>query len=83
MGLNKIEIPKYSLSEELMNAISHGVGALLSVAALVLCIVVSAIHKDPYAVVSSCIYGSMSIILYCMSTLYHSFKVNNAKKIYY
>lgn len=78
----KIEIPKYSLGEELMSTISHGIGALLSIAALVLCVVFSAIHHDPYAVVSSVIYGSTSVILYTMSTLYHSFKVNNAKRIF-
>lgn len=78
----KIDIPKYSLGEELLSAISHGIGGLLSVAALVLCVVFSAIHHDPYAVVSSVIYGTTSIILYTMSTLYHSFKVNNAKRIF-
>ena len=82
MGIKKIEIPKYSLSEEIMNSISHGVGALLSIAALVLCIIISAIHKDVYAVIASSIYGSTSIILYCMSTLYHSLKVNNAKRVF-
>ena len=79
---DKIEIPKYSLGEELVSAISHGIGGLLSIAALVLCVVFSAIHHDPYAVVSSVIYGSTSIILYTMSTLYHSFKVNNAKRVF-
>ncbi|MBE6156080.1 MAG: hypothetical protein E7164_04955 [Firmicutes bacterium] len=79
---DKVEIPKYSLSEELMSAISHGVGGLLSIAALVLCVVYSAIHHNVYAVVSSVIYGSTSIILYTMSTLYHSFKVNNAKRVF-
>ena len=79
---DKIKIPKYTLGEELFSAISHGVGALLSIAALVLCVVFSAIHKDPYAVVASAIYGSTSIILYTMSTLYHSFKVNNAKRVF-
>ena len=78
----KIEIPKYTLGEELMSSISHGIGSLLSIAALVLCVVFSAIHKDAYAVVSSVIYGSTSIILYTMSTLYHSFKVNNAKRVF-
>lgn len=78
----KIEIPKYSLSEELFSAISHGVGSLLSVAALVLCVVFSAKHHNAYAVVASVIYGSMSIILYTMSTLYHSFKINNAKRVF-
>lgn len=78
----KIIIPNYSLAEELMNSISHGVGALLSVAALVLCVVVSAIHGNSTAVVASSIYGSTLIILYTMSTLYHSFKVNNAKRVF-
>lgn len=78
----KIEIPKYSLAEELTNAITHGVGSLLSVAALVVCVVFSAIHHDPAAVVSSVIYGSTSIILFTISTLYHSFKVNTAKRVF-
>lgn len=81
-GLQKIEIPAYSLGEEITNAIVHGVGALLSVAALVLCVVFSAIHGNAYAVVSSCIYGSTLIILYTMSCLYHSLKVNRAKKVF-
>lgn len=82
MGIKKIDIPSYTLAEELMNSISHGLGAILSVAVLVLCIVVSVIHKNPYAVVSVSIYGATSIVLYSASTLYHSFKVNNAKRIF-
>ena len=79
---DKVEIPKYSLGEELFSSISHGIGSLLSMAALVLCVVFSAIHGNVYAVVSSAIYGSTSIILYTMSTLYHSLKVNNAKRVF-
>lgn len=78
----KIEIPKYSLGEEIMSAITHGIGALLSVAALVICIVFSAISGSALSVVSSCIYGTTLIILYTMSTLYHSLKVNNAKRVF-
>lgn len=79
---DKINIPKYSLGEEITNAILHGIGALLSIAALVLCVVFSSIHGNVYAVVSSCIYGSTLIILYTMSCLYHSLKVNNAKRVF-
>lgn len=79
---DKIIIPKYTLGEEITNAIVHGVGALLSIAALVLCVVYSAIHNNPYAIVSSSIYGSTLIILYTISCLYHSLKVNNAKRIF-
>lgn len=35
-------LPVYTLSEELINSISHGVGTCLSIAALVLCIVQAA-----------------------------------------
>lgn len=78
----KIQIPNYSLGEEITNAILHGIGVLLAIAALVLCVVFSAIHHNPYAVVSSCLYGSTLIILYTMSCLYHSLKVNNAKRVF-
>ena len=78
----RIQIPKYTLGEEITSAIIHGIGALLSIAALVLCVVFSAIHHNAYAVVSSVIYGTTSIILYTMSTLYHSLKVNNAKRVF-
>lgn len=74
---------RYTLGEELINSISHGIGAGLSIAALVLCIVRSAIHHNAFAVVSSCIYGSSLIILYTISCLYHSFKSGiKAKKVF-
>ena len=76
---DKIKIPKYTLSEEIVNAVTHGIGASLSITALILCIIFS---KNTLSVVSSIVYGSTSIILYLMSTLYHSFKINNAKRIF-
>ena len=68
--MSKIEIPEYSLGEELVSSISHGIGALLGIAALVLSVVFS---KNPIAIVSSAIYGITLIILYLISCLYHSF----------
>lgn len=67
--MDKIRIPKYSLSEELINSITHGIGALLSIAALVLCIVNS---SSSIAVVTSSIYGSILITLYIISCIYHA-----------
>ncbi len=77
-----ITIPKYSLSEELISSISHGIGALLSIAALLLCLVVAISHQDAYRVVSAAIYGATLILLYLMSTLYHALKVNKAKRVF-
>lgn len=77
--LKKIEIPEYSLGEELVNAISHGLGASLSIAALVVCIVHSG---SALGVISSCLYGSMMIILYIFSCLYHALSSNvRGKKV--
>ena len=81
-GLAKITIPKYSLSEELMSAISHGIGVILSIFILVTCIVEAAIHHNGFGVMGSIIYGINSIILYLISTLYHSLKPNRAKKVF-
>ena len=79
---HKIKIPKYSLSEELISAISHGVGAALGIAALILCVIRGAQHHNPWAVVSGAIYGGTLTILYLMSTLYHALKVNKAKRVF-
>ncbi len=78
---SRIPIPKYTLGEELVSAISHGIGAGLSIAALVLCVVMSARHHNAYAVVSSAIYGASLIILYTMSTIYHSLIPCQGKRV--
>lgn len=73
---------KYSLGEEIFNSISHGVGAGLSIAGTVVLIVTAAIHTNAWGIVSSCIYGASLIILYTMSTLYHSFTNIKAKSFF-
>lgn len=73
---------KYTLGEEIFNSVSHGVGACLAVAGTVVLIVVSAIFSNAWGVVSSCIYGASLIILYTMSTLYHSFTNKRAKSFF-
>lgn len=75
-------LPDYTLGEELMNAITHGAGAALGVAALVLCVIKSAIAGDACGVVASAVYGTTLIMLYTMSCLYHALKVNRAKKVF-
>ncbi len=81
---HRIAIPTYSLAEELISSISHGVGALLGIAGLVLCIVKSALSPVDvgWKVVSSCIFGFTVILLYLMSCLYHALKVNRAKRVF-
>lgn len=78
----KNKFKRYSLGEEIFSSVSHGVGCLLSVAGLVILVVFSAIYRDAWSVVSSAIYGSSLIVLYCMSTLYHAITHETAKKFF-
>lgn len=79
--MSKVSIPEYKLSEEIVNSITHGIGAALAVAAMVLCIVKSALHGNPWAVVSSCMYGTGTIMVYVISCVYHALKKNKGKKV--
>jgi len=80
--MKKIRIPNYSLSEELINAISHGIGAALSIAGLVLLIVKSADQHNGYALAASIVYGISLILLYTVSCVYHSLSPKlRAKKV--
>lgn len=71
----------YTLGEEISNSITHGIGSLLSMAALVIMVVVAAIHHNTVGVVTSAIFGASLIILYTMSTLYHAISNEKAKKV--
>ena len=73
---------RYTLGEEIFNAVSHGIGALLSIAGTVVLIVIAAKKHDAWAVVASAIYGASLIILYTMSTLYHAIDSNKAKAFF-
>lgn len=73
---------KYTLGEEIFSSVSHGVGACLSIAGTVVLLVFSVIYGNALAVVSSAIYGASLIILYTMSTLYHSFTNERVKHFF-
>ena len=65
----EISIPSYSLGEELFNAISHGLGALLSIAALVLMLIRA---RNALEVTTAAIFGTSMIFLYTISCVYHA-----------
>ncbi len=63
--------------------VSHIVGGAVGIAGLVLCVIISAFHKNPWAVVGSSIYGASMIILYTMSSIYHGLSPKlTAKKVF-
>lgn len=75
--MSKIKIPKYSLSEELINSISHGIGALLAIAGLVLMLIKG---NSPMEYVTCSIFGTTMILLYIISCIYHALSPKTAGK---
>lgn len=76
----------YSFGEEMVNSISHGLGAALSVAALAL-LIVRAVFHAPEGQTASCvvgftIFGASLVLLYLMSTLYHSMLPRRARRVF-
>jgi len=71
-----------TLGEEIANSITHGIGAGLSIAALVILVVLASRRGDAWRIVSFSIYGASLILLYLSSTLYHSFVNPKIKNIF-
>ena len=74
-------LPIYTKGEEIFNMVSHIVGGAIGVAALVLCIVISAVHHNGYGLAGSIVYGISMITLYTMSSIYHGLREGTAKRV--
>lgn len=66
---------------ERFNSLTHLVGAGLAVAGLVMLLLINGARHDAWHTVSFAIYGSMLVLLYTISTLYHSCK-GRVKKVF-
>jgi len=73
---------QYSYLEEIINSITHGIGALISLGGLVLLIVFSAMYGNLNHIISCTIFGIALVLLYTASTLYHSFQRPNLKHLF-
>ncbi len=75
-----INLPGYTLSEELLNAITHGIGSLLSIIGAI--ILILKYQSNPQNLVFMMVYCFTLFLLYSISTLYHSLKKGRAKAIF-
>ena len=69
--MDRKNVKYYDKKEEKLNVLSHGIGLVLSVVALVLLVVFASLEGSPWHIVSFSIYGASLIVLYSASTLYH------------
>ncbi|MBS5451613.1 MAG: hemolysin III family protein [Coriobacteriia bacterium] len=72
---------QYTIGEEIANSISHGIGAGLSIAALVLLIVFACTHGGGLKLVSALMFGIALLLEYLFSTLYHAIQPVRAKRV--
>ncbi len=77
-----MKLKRYTLGEEIFSSVTHGIGSLLAFGGTAVLIVLSAIYSGAWSVVGSAIFGASLIILYSMSTLYHSITNEKAKKFF-
>jgi len=79
----KIMPPKLAVGEEIANSVTHGVGALLSVAGTVILLVRAAMYGTAIHVVSFSIFGMSLFLLHLSSTLYHGLHAPRAKRVFW
>lgn len=82
MSSPRHKLIEYSLGEELFSSITHGLGSIFGVLALIYMVIISSLYGNALAIVCSAIYGSTIIILYTMSTLYHALTNKKAKIVF-
>ncbi|MDP6923038.1 MAG: hemolysin III family protein [Lutibacter sp.] len=61
----------YEPAEEKLNVLSHAIGLVLSVVALVMLLVYASAYGSAWHLVSVSIYGASLVVLYAASTCYH------------
>ncbi|MCY8230655.1 PAQR family membrane homeostasis protein TrhA [Priestia endophytica] len=76
------ETHTFSRGEEIANAITHGIGTILSIVGLTLLIVFSVQFGDIWHIVSFTVYGTTMLLLYTSSTLVHSFPHGRVKDLF-
>jgi len=70
----------YPFWEEFVNVLSHGVGLLLSIAALTLMVVFASLDGNAWHIVGAAIFGASLVVLYLASTLFHGVRKPDVRR---
>ena len=80
--MNENQPIQNTFGEELASSITHGIGAILGAAGLVVLVVFATLYGDAWHIVSVSVYGATLVLLYLMSTLYHSLQSPRVKRVF-
>ncbi len=74
-------LPDFTRGEEIFNMVTHIVGGGMGVIMLVVLLIVSVLSGNPWAVVSSAIYGGSLVLMFSISSIYHGLHSSVGKKV--
>ncbi len=77
-----VSLEPYPKVEEWLNQLTHGLAALASVAGMVVLLVLAVEMQDVWKIVSFSIYGASMTLLFLASTLYHSARRYEVRKVF-
>ncbi|WP_371825515.1 hemolysin III family protein [Pontibacillus sp. ALD_SL1] len=77
-----MNVHTFSKKEELVNALSHGIGLVFSIFAITVLVIKASVYGNAWHIVSYSIYGVTMILLYVSSTLLHALPVGKAKSVF-
>ena len=75
-------VREYTLGEEIANSVTHGIGALLAIAAIPILVVRALDDGGGVYLFAALVYTLTMLLEYTMSTLYHAIAVDRAKKVF-
>lgn len=74
-------LPDYTRANEIANMVTHIAGGAMGVAVLVFAVLIAALHRNVWGVVSGAIYGASMVLLYSVSSVYHGLRPCMGKKV--
>lgn len=76
------ELENRALGETIANAVSNGVGAALAIAALVVLVVMAALHGGGVRLLVALAFAVPMLLAFLMSTLYHAIPAEEPKTVF-
>ena len=75
--------PRFTKTEELANAVSHGISLFMSMVATSVLVYFAVIKSDNWMIVGTAIFGATLILLYFSSTMNHSLAAGKSKDFFH
>jgi hemolysin III len=80
-NMTAIALPRYTLGEEIANAVTHGLGIVLAIAGLAVLSAFAALRGNAAHVVGSAMFGAALVACYTTSTLYHAIRLQRVRQV--